>query len=116
MMAVVRIHSPAPICRSRLREAGGGTIERWRNRQVVRYCMSVMGAGNDMKQRIKNHRVGEVSSKYGLRPDLFESDIKARADRAEKLWENFMVFVRENEATPEEIRTLFSRFYDKYLV
>ena len=35
--------------------------------------------------RIKRHRVGEVSSKYGLRPDLFEADVQAHAEEAQSL-------------------------------
>lgn len=64
--------------------------------------------------RIKRHRVGEVSSKYGLRPDLFEKDVKAHAEEAEREWQDFKTWMLNRQITPERLRYLFLRLYEEY--
>lgn len=65
--------------------------------------------------RIKRHRVGEVSSKYGLRPDLFEADVQAHAEEAEREWQDFKAWMIERQITPERLRFLFVRLYEEYI-
>lgn len=62
------------ICRSCPHEGGGDT------------------RGN-MRQWIKNHRVGEVSSKYGYNQKQFDKDLKARKARSDALWADFIDWV-----------------------
>ena len=66
-------------------------------------------------RRIKNHRVGEVSSKYGYNPKQFDIDIAARKERSDALWEDFLAWMKGNGITPEEGRGLFRRLFEEYL-
>lgn len=68
-----------------------------------------------MKQWIKNHRVGEVSSKYGYNPQQFDKDLKARKARSDALWADFLEWMKQHSATPDEARGLFRRLYEEYL-
>lgn len=68
-----------------------------------------------MKQWIRNHRVGEVSSKYGYNPEQFDRDIEARKARSEALWADFQKWTKLHEITPDEARGLFRRLFEEYL-
>ena len=48
-----------------------------------------------MKQWIKRHRVGEVSSKYGYNPEQFDRDLEARKARSDALWADFLGWVKD---------------------
>ena len=65
--------------------------------------------------QIKRHRVGEVSSKYGLRPDLFETDVQAHVDEAEQEWQDFKAWMMARQITPDRLRYLFLRLYEEFL-
>ena len=66
-------------------------------------------------RRIKNHRVGEVSSKYGYNPKQFDIDIAARKERSDALWEDFLAWMKIHGITPDEARGLFKRLFEEYL-
>lgn len=68
-----------------------------------------------MQTRIKWHRVGEVSSKYGYNPKQFDKDIEARKARSDALWAEFNRWMIERSVTPDEARRLFVRVYEEYL-
>ena len=68
-----------------------------------------------MQTRIKRHRVGEVSSKYGYQPEQFDKDLEARKARADVLWADFNRWMIEHSVTPDEARGLFRRMFEEYL-
>ena len=68
-----------------------------------------------MQYRIKRHRVGEVSSKYGYKPAQFEKDLEVRKARADALWDGFLLWAKGEGITPDEARLLFVRLYEEYL-
>lgn len=82
-------------------------------------CASSPDSGEVMsietKSRMKRHNIGEVSSKYGLRPDLFEADVQAHAEEAEREWQDFKAWMMERQITPERLRSLFVRLYEEFL-
>ena len=68
-----------------------------------------------MRQWIKNHRVGEVSSKYGYQPERFDKDLEKRKARSDALWMDFNAWMIEHSVTPDEARGLFRRLFEEYL-
>lgn len=66
-------------------------------------------------RRIKNHRVGEVSSKYGYNPELFDKDLEDRKARYDVLWSDFLEWMKLHKITPDEARVLFRRMFEEYL-
>lgn len=68
-----------------------------------------------MQTRIKHHRVGEVSSKYGYNPEQFDKDLDTRKDRSDALWADFLGWMKQHEITPDEARGLFRRMFEEYL-
>ena len=68
-----------------------------------------------MQTRIKRHRVGEVSSKYGYNPEQFDKDMEARKAHSDALWEDFQEWMKRHEITPDEARVLFRRLFEEYL-
>jgi len=67
-----------------------------------------------MQTRIKQHRVGEVSSKYGYQPERFDKDLEVCKVRADALWAEFNRWMIERSVTPDEARRLFVRLYEEY--
>lgn len=67
--------------------------------------------------RPTTRNVGEPSSKYAYDRDgkQFEADIKAHKERADFLWNEFVGFMKEHSATPEEFRGMFARYYEEFL-
>ena len=61
--------------------------------------------------------VGETSSKYGYSngAELFEQDIKARYERGEYLWTEFVDFMKSHNVTPSELRSMFVKYYEEFL-
>lgn len=86
-----------------------GTIGR------ARLAEKMGGKGLGMQTRIKRHRIGEVSSKYGYNPERFEKDLEARKARSDALWEDFLEWMKRHEITPDEARVLFRRLFEEYL-
>lgn len=68
-----------------------------------------------MKQWIKNHRVSEVSSKYGYNPEQFYRDMEARKARSDALWADFLKWMKGHGITHDEARGLFRRMFEEYL-
>ena len=68
---------------------------------------------------IKNptRNVGEPSSKYGYDRDgiKFEGDMKAHKERYEWLWSEFVEFMLSHNVRPDELRSMFTRYYEEYL-
>lgn len=74
---------------------------------------------------LKTHRiikpttrhVGEPSSKYGYDPtgQQFEKDIQAHLDRSDFLWAEFIAFMKSHNATPEDFRWMFAKYYDEFI-
>lgn len=62
-------------------------------------------------------KVGETSSKYGMPNggELFEADMRAHAERYEFLWNEFVEFMKSHNATPEEFRGMFVRYYEEFI-
>ena len=62
-------------------------------------------------------KVGETSSKYGMPNggDLFEADMKAHTERSEFLWNEFVEFMKLHNATPDEFRGMFRRYYQEFI-
>lgn len=61
---------------------------------------------------------GEVSSKYGIPGggDQFEKDIQAHIDKAEALWKDFVQFMLDHDVDPRDVRGLFTRYYEEFLM
>lgn len=68
-----------------------------------------------MQTRIKRHRIGEVSSKYGYQPEQFDRDLENRKLRSDLLWGEFLKWMKQHGITPDEARGLFRRLFDEYL-
>ena len=60
-------------------------------------------------------RVGEVSSKYGYQPELFERDLEQHAAESEALWQDFRAWMIERKVDPEKLRFLFLRLWEEFL-
>lgn len=58
-----------------------------------------------------------MSSKYGYPngAELFEKDIRAKQERAERLWAEFVCFMKSRDITPSELRGMFVRYYEEFL-
>lgn len=67
-----------------------------------------------MRQWVKNHRVGEVSSKYGYNPERFDKDMEAYKARSDALWADFIDWVIGKGLTPEDARGLLRRLLEEY--
>lgn len=65
----------------------------------------------------KRGKVGEVSSKYGYDKGgaQFNADMEKHRARAEYLWSEFVEFMKSHDATPQDFRTLFTRYYDEFI-
>lgn len=68
-------------------------------------------------KRAKRGRVGEMSSKYGYPngAELFEKDIKEKQERADRLWAEFVDFMKSRNITPSELRSMFVQYYEEFL-
>lgn len=62
-----------------------------------------------------SRRVGEVSSKYGYYPELFERDLEQHAAKSEALWKEFWAWMIERKVDPENLRYLFLRLWEEFL-
>ena len=59
--------------------------------------------------------VGDTSSKYGLHPEKFEEDIKRNKEETEKLYSEFIEWVRDKKIDPLKFRNLFMRYYEDFI-
>lgn len=62
-----------------------------------------------------SRRVGEVSSKYGYQPELFERDLEQHAAESEALWQDFRAWMMDRQMDPEKMRYLFLRLREEFL-
>lgn len=62
-----------------------------------------------------SRRVGEVSSKYGYQPELFERDLEQHAAESEALWKEFRAWMMDRQMDPEKMRYLFLRLREEFL-
>ena len=71
----------------------------------------------DVCRLAKNGRVGETSSKYGCvgGGDAFIADLEAAKERSEKLWSDFVDFMKSHNVDPRILRELFTRYYEEFL-
>lgn len=60
-------------------------------------------------------RVGEPSSKYGYRPEKFDEDIKRHKEETEKLYGDFVEWMKEKKVEPLKFRFLFMRYYEDFI-
>lgn len=62
-------------------------------------------------------KVGETSSKYGMPNggELFEADMKKHEERYKFLWNEFVSFMKSHNATPDEFRGMFRRYYEEFI-
>lgn len=81
----------------------------------ARLAEKMGGKGSGMQTRIKRHRIGEVSSKYGYNPGQFDQDLEARKARSDALWADFLGWMKLHGITPDEARGLFRRLFEEYL-
>ena len=64
----------------------------------------------------KHGKVGEVSSKYGYPGgwEQFERDMAQHREKAEALYADFVEWMKSRNATPQDVRQLFTRFYEEF--
>lgn len=68
-------------------------------------------------RKMYNKKIGDPSSEYGM-PDGDERFIKKfteRAERHEQLWQDFVSFMLAHDVRPDELRTMFTRYYDEFI-
>ena len=65
----------------------------------------------------KKGGVGETSSKYGYSNggDKFVDDLEKHKERGEFLYNEFISFMKNHNATPEDFRKLFQKYYEEFL-
>lgn len=65
----------------------------------------------------KSGSIGETSSKYGHAGggDAFIADLEAAKERSEKLWMEFIDFMKSRNVDPRILRELFTRYYEEFL-
>lgn len=64
----------------------------------------------------KPGKVGELSSKYGFPGGgaKFDQDMARHRERSEALYLDFVEWMKSQNATPEDVRRLFTRFYQEF--
>lgn len=67
--------------------------------------------------KMYNPKIGDPSSEFGM-PDggeRFDQKVQERAERHEQLWNAFVSFMIAHEVRPDELRTMFTKYYSEYL-
>lgn len=67
--------------------------------------------------KTRTHGVGEVSSKYGYDRDgkQFEADIQKHFEDGERLYAEFVEWMKTKEVVPDKFRSLFMRYYKEFV-
>lgn len=68
-------------------------------------------------RKMYTKRIGDPSSEYGM-PDgaeRFAKTLQLKQERAEYLWSEFVGFMRDHDVTPDELRTMFTRYYEEFI-
>lgn len=65
----------------------------------------------------KRGGIGDPCHKYGYSNggELFEADMKAHEERYNFLWNEFVTFMKSHNATPDEFRGMFTRYYEEFI-
>lgn len=65
----------------------------------------------------KPNEIGDPCSKYGYvgGSEQFIKDMQAHEERAKRLWDDFITFMKERNVDPRDMRTLFTRYYEEFL-
>ena len=71
--------------------------------------------GRDLGAR--KNGIGEPSSKYGYDRDgsQFIADMEAGRERYERLWTDFVEFMKSHDVKPSDFRRLFVRYYEEFI-
>jgi len=59
--------------------------------------------------------IGDTSSKYGNCPEKFDNDIERHKEETEKLYTDFIEWIREKKIDPLKFRSLFMRYYEDFI-
>lgn len=68
-------------------------------------------------RKMYTNRVGDPSSEFGM-PDggeKFMEKLKTQYERYSALWADFVQFMRDHNVTPEELRVMFTRYYEEFI-
>ncbi len=67
------------------------------------------------QKRYRN--VGELSSKYAYDKDgkQFEADIRRHIEEGEKLYKEFVEWMKSKNVTPDTFRGLFRKYYEEFI-
>ena len=65
----------------------------------------------------RKNGIGEPSSKYGYDRDgsMFEADIKRHIEENERLYKEFVDWMKERNVDPETVRRMFIKFYYEFI-
>ena len=68
-------------------------------------------------RKFYNPTIGDPSSEFGYSNGgkRFNQKLQQREERAERLWNAFVQFMHEHDATPGEFRNIFTRYYDEFI-
>ena len=66
----------------------------------------------------KPNEIGDPCSKYGYvgGGEQFIKDMQAGEERSIKLWNDFIAFMKDHNVDPRDMRTLFTQYYEEYLI
>lgn len=64
----------------------------------------------------KKGAVGETSSKYGYPGggEAFIADLEAAKERSDRIWADFVEFMKSHNVDPRVFRGLFTRYYEEF--
>lgn len=65
----------------------------------------------------RKNGIGEPSSKYGYDRDgsQFEADIQRHLEESERLYKEFVDWMKERNVDPETVRRMFIKFYYEFI-
>ena len=68
-------------------------------------------------RKMYNPEIGDPSSEFGYSNggERFVKKLLQRKERHEQLWNDFVSFMIDHEVTPDELRTMFTKYYSEYL-
>ena len=66
----------------------------------------------------KSNEIGDPCSKYGYvgGGEQFIKDMQAHEEKASQLWNDFIAFMKAHDVDPRDLRTLFTRYYEEFLI
>ena len=64
---------------------------------------------------LTSKRIGEVSSIYGYHPEKFEEDLKQKAEEYEKLYNEFVEWMKNKNVDPRRFRSMFAKYYEEFI-